>query len=132
MSSNLTAGVTPNGPTEKVPENKRVEAVGKAKETEVTQDVIHEHTAEQQQANSYNKQMDAKQISKKVQEVEAHVQSVQRDLHFQIDETTGETVISVYDSATDELIRQIPTEEVMKMKQIMASARKGILFDTKV
>lgn len=42
------------------------------------------------------------------------VQNLQRDLQFEVDTDLGQTVISVVDSETKELIRQIPSEEVLE------------------
>jgi flagellar protein FlaG len=46
-----------------------------------------------------------------------HVQSLKRDLHFSVDEDTGETVIRVIDSESKETIRTIPSEEFLSVAQ---------------
>jgi len=56
---------------------------------------------------------------------------VQRDLRFSVDELSGRTVITVSDTKTDEIIRQIPSKEVLALAQNIDSA-KGILFSAKV
>ena len=59
------------------------------------------------------------------------VQSIQRDLHFSIDEISGDTVIQVLDSKTEEVIRQIPSEEVLTLARNIETM-KGILFSAEV
>lgn len=59
------------------------------------------------------------------------VQSVQRDLQFSIDDYSGRTVITVLDSKTAEIIRQIPSEEVLALAKNIASL-KGVLFSAEV
>ncbi len=59
------------------------------------------------------------------------VQSVQRDLHFSIDEFSGDTVIKVLDTNTAEVIRQIPSEEVLALTKNIESL-KGVLFSAEV
>ncbi len=56
---------------------------------------------------------DSAEISKAVTEINKIVQSIQRDLSFNLDEDSGQTVIRVVDSETGELIRQIPSEEAL-------------------
>ena len=55
------------------------------------------------------------------------VHELHRELQFSIDEDSGETVIKVIDRATDEVVRQIPGEEVMRLrKRLLESA--GTIF----
>lgn len=55
------------------------------------------------------------------------VQNLHRNLHFSVDDHSGDTVIKVIDSQTDEVVRQIPSEEIMKLRQRMKDAA-GALF----
>lgn len=48
-----------------------------------------------------------------VSEINDFVQNVQRDLSFSLDEGSGHTIIRVIDTKSGELIRQIPSEEVL-------------------
>lgn len=55
-----------------------------------------------------------------------YVQSVQRTLDFSVDEDTGRTIIKVIDAKTDQVIRQIPPEEVLYMlDQIATNSMEG-------
>ena len=53
------------------------------------------------------------EVRQAVGEINEIVQSVQRDLSFNMDEDSGKTVIKVVDTESGELIRQIPSEEVL-------------------
>jgi flagellar protein FlaG len=64
-------------------------------------------------------------------EVNAFVQSMQRNLSFTIDEQLGQEIILVTDTETQEVIRQIPSEELVVLRKKMDDV-VGILFDTKV
>lgn len=57
--------------------------------------------------------------------------TVQRDLQFSIDDDSGETVITVLDSKTAEIIRQIPSKEVLALSENIESL-KGALFSAEV
>lgn len=58
-------------------------------------------------------------------------QSIERDLKFTIDEMSGDTIITVLDKKTNEVIRQIPSEEVLAIRENIESL-KGILFSAEV
>ena len=55
------------------------------------------------------------------------VQNLHRNLQFSVDDESGETIIKVIDSETNEVVRQIPSEEVVKLRQRMKEAA-GVLF----
>lgn len=57
------------------------------------------------------------------------VDSINKRLSFDIDKNSGREVISVYDNETKELIKQIPSEEVLKLIENIKNIR-GVLFDT--
>ena len=61
-----------------------------------------------------NRQEREQKISDAVRDLNEHVQSVQRELQFSIDENSGHTVIKVLDKETKEVIRQIPGEEALR------------------
>jgi flagellar protein FlaG len=62
----------------------------------------------------------------------------QRSLNFSIDDVSGRAVIKVTDFATNELIKQIPTEELLKVAQDIKRLQEemgqsiGLLIDKKV
>lgn len=58
-------------------------------------------------------------------------QSIQRELQFSVDKESGDTIIRVLDTETMEVIRQIPSEEVMALRENIESM-KGILFSAEV
>lgn len=60
-------------------------------------------------------QPSAKQLQEAVSKLNDYVQNIRRNLSFSIDESTGRTVVKVYDAATDELIRQMPSEETLRI-----------------
>lgn len=68
-----------------------------------------------------------KPIEDVVASVNDYVQNVQRQLNFSIEKDTGRTVIRVMDSATNELVRQIPSEEFLELARALEKA-KGILL----
>ncbi len=61
-------------------------------------------------------------VMEAVHKMRDHMQVIDRDLHFSIDEDSGITVVKVIDPETKEVVRQIPTEEVMR---VVRSLEKG-------
>jgi flagellar protein FlaG len=55
------------------------------------------------------------------------VHELHRELQFSVDDKSGETVIKVIDSETDEVVRQIPSEEVVRLRERLREAA-GVIF----
>lgn len=58
-------------------------------------------------------------IDQAVDKVSDALKVVARSLQFSIDEDTGRTVVRVTDSATQEVIRQMPSKEFLEISQAM-------------
>jgi flagellar protein FlaG len=56
------------------------------------------------------------------------VREVQVDLRYNIDDKTGEIVIKLFEKGTDKLIRQIPPEGILNLKQRINDLL-GIIYD---
>jgi hypothetical protein len=50
---------------------------------------------------------------------------------FQFDKQTGMTIVKVYNKATGELVRQIPTEEIVRIAQILRQEEQQPVLDVK-
>lgn len=50
-----------------------------------------------------------------VAQMNEYIQSTQRDLHFNVDETSGHVVVRVLERSTGDLIRQIPNEDFLQL-----------------
>ncbi|AFU97674.2 flagellar protein FlaG [Simiduia agarivorans] len=59
-----------------------------------------------------------------VADMNDYIQSVQRDLHFAVDEDLDQTVIKVVDRDTGELIRQIPEEVFLDLARKMKAEQE--------
>lgn len=62
-----------------------------------------------------------------VDEVRKAIEPVAQDLLFSIDDDTGRTVVKVVDASTDEVIRQIPSEEVLAISKALDKLQ-GVLI----
>lgn len=70
------------------------------------------------------------QLKEAMQEIRRVVAPVAQSLQFSIDEATGKTVVRVVDSATQEVIRQIPSEEVLAIARAL-DRLQGLLLKGK-
>ena len=89
-------------------------------------------TAEQQPAPtdaSKENSSRSDQLQKAVVAISEYVQSINRDLQFSVDEETERTVIKVIDSASGELIRQIPDEVFLELARKLKDDGEFQLID---
>jgi flagellar protein FlaG len=56
-------------------------------------------------------------LSQQVSKMNEYVQSIQRDLKFAVDDDSGEMVVKVFNASTNELVRQFPSEEALKLSE---------------
>ena len=68
-----------------------------------------------------------KRLAEASSNLNAIMQTMQRNLKFTVDEASGESVIAVHDAKTDELIRQIPSKEALELIHNMDRVI-GLLF----
>jgi len=65
-----------------------------------------------------------------VSELNNLVRELHRELQFSVDDKSGETIIKVVDRETDEVVRQIPSEEVVRLRQRLQEAAGTIFQDS--
>lgn len=74
---------------------------------------------------------DARKLEQALGNVTAHIQNLHRSLHFSVDQDSGETVVRVVDTETQEVIRQIPSEEILAIADRLRSSA-GVLLAEQV
>lgn len=114
---------------------------------ESEQEVIAKAMNEQNSVNDEVKQIDKigqvseveQSLQDSVEKLESLAQLNSKHFKFHIDEQTSSSVVVVTDTETDEVIRQIPSEEVLELagkidelqEQIFGQPL-GVLFDQKI
>ena len=83
--------------------------------------------AEKSQANP----KDRPDLQAAVVEMNDFVQSVNRDIDFRLDDDSGRVVVSITDRETGNVIRQIPSEDALKLAESLSEAR-SLLLKTEV
>jgi len=66
-------------------------------------------------------------IAKAAAQLQDFVQSMGRNLTFSIDKTTGYHVVTVVNPDTGELIRQLPSKELLEIAQRMAQLNNALI-----
>jgi len=83
------------------------------------------------QANTNDEPVE-EQLVAAVSDISEFVQQVHRELQFSIDKESGRTVVRVVNADTDEVVRQIPAEEALKLARHLAEAGDtGLLLRSK-
>ncbi|MDX1367061.1 flagellar protein FlaG [Pseudomonas sp.] len=59
--------------------------------------------------------------------IQSFVQSIRRDLNFTLDDSSGRVVVKVTDGASGEVIRQLPSEEALRLAESLEEVR-SLLF----
>ena len=68
-------------------------------------------------APSADNEITGEQVSDAISDIRAFVESNQRALNFSVDEGTRRSVVSVTDANSGDIIRQIPSEEVLELAE---------------
>ena len=66
-------------------------------------------------------------VAKTALQLESFVASMGRDLSFSVDSTTGYHVVRVTNPQTGEVVRQLPSEELLKIAQTMEQTGSGLV-----
>lgn len=79
-------------------------------------------------------EVDTEEVLQAVSDISDYVQNISRDLQFQVDKQTGSTIVTVLDHETQEVIRQIPSEEIVAIARHLAENApdpvKGLLMNS--
>ncbi|BAU58859.1 flagellin protein FlaG [Halorhodospira halochloris] len=71
---------------------------------------------------------DPQALAKAIERFEEFIKRVGRDLQFSVDDQTGKTVVTVYVRGTEDVVRQIPPDEMLAIAARMKEVH-GILFN---
>ena len=85
---------------------------------------VRQNASPQEQAQRVR---NAGELQKALEEVEKAVAPMAQSLQFSLDKDSGKTVVKVMDTDTNEVIRQIPSEEVLAISKAVDKL-KGLLI----
>jgi flagellar protein FlaG len=88
-------------------------------------------TSQSLEQQELERQQRAEALQDKVTELNDYMQNFNRSLQFTVDDSSGDTVVKVIDSDTDEVVRQIPSQALLDARNA-AEKYRGILLEVKV
>jgi flagellar protein FlaG len=88
-------------------------------------------TSKSLEQQELERQQRAEALQDKVAELNDYMQNFNRSLQFTVDDSSGDTVVKVIDSNTDEVVRQIPSQALLDARNA-AEKYRGILLEVKV
>ena len=115
-----------------IPDTSRIEVV---KETKETLSGIQQQSknARQSGAGGNKESMQAEEIRELAESLNEYMDSLQTQLGFSINDklNNNKVIVEIKNRKTDELIKQVPAEEIVEIREKMAELT-GLLFDNLV
>jgi len=79
-------------------------------------------------AVSATSEAEREKLQAAVSDIQGFVQSVRRDINFNLDEDSGRVVANVTAATSGDVIRQIPSEEALRLAENLSEIR-SVLFE---
>jgi len=96
-------------------------------ERELATNTVTETQENSAQADSQERRGEgSRPLEQAVQEVQEFVQSQARNLAFDIDDGTNRSIVTVSDTESGEVIRQIPSDEVLRLAERIQTLQQDI------
>lgn len=106
---------------------KQMMAEQPAQNAEATRATVREERTGTAELNAATAALERDALEEAVADMQDFTQNIQRSLSFSINENTGRTVVEVTDKTTGEVIRQLPTEEALRLAESLEEMR-SLLF----
>ena len=107
----------------------RQEAAPQANQTKQAAEVVELRPAGNEQPARELPAAEMAELEKAVDDLNQALQDIKRELRFSVDDDTGRTIVKVINADTDEVVRQIPSEQLLKAVRYMQQ-HAGLLLDT--
>lgn len=76
-----------------------------------------------------NASKDSADLEQAVDTLNGYIQNVQRNLQFSIDKDSGTMVVKVIEANSEKVIRQMPTEESLRLARHLAEDKQDATFN---
>lgn len=83
-----------------------------------------------EQSEAVSSPVQPAELEAAIDKMRNHAQNLDRELQFQVDSDTGRTVVTILNSQTQEVVRQIPSEEVLELTKKIEEAQ-GFIFSSR-
>ncbi len=92
---------------------------------------VSSHKVQPYSEEKESNQVTSEAVQQTVKKLNAFSGSLRRNLKFSIDEESNRTVVTVLNSETNEVIRQIPSEEILSLASNLEK-ETGVILNVKV
>lgn len=107
-----------------------VTTVAAAKTNEVKAATATPEVAETRRNDSMT-EADREQVLAAAEEMQNYMDAAGRNLQFQLDDDSGRMIVRVTEASTGDVIRQMPSEEALRLAENLADIR-SVLFSDEV
>lgn len=83
--------------------------------------------AEEPASTSLTAEQARQPVEEAISSIKQFAQSIQRNLNFALDDSSGRVVVKVTDAMSGDVIRQIPSEDALRLAESLEEAR-SLLF----
>ncbi|GLQ75204.1 flagellar biosynthesis protein FlaG [Vibrio sp. vnigr-6D03] len=73
--------------------------------------------------------INADELEKRIDEVNDFISSLNKGLSFKFDDESGRRVVTVFDADTGDIIKQIPSEEMLEILRRLAANSSGLIVE---
>ncbi|MET4001048.1 flagellar protein FlaG [Marinobacterium sp. MBR-109] len=124
-----TSGINANAPSQQSSASSRQLPDSASANTAAPVPTVNAATNTVQQAQQAEKpEVSPEKLQAAVEKMNELMQSGNRSLRFSVDDTADRVVVKVMDLETEEVVRQIPTEETLKFSEFL-EGMVGLIFD---
>jgi flagellar protein FlaG len=94
-------------------------------------DVARSSVAQAREQAALKREPTIVEVKQAARQLETFMESMNRYLEFRVDQDSGRTIVTVKDKSTGEVVRQIPSEEVLRLAHNLGGkGRTGLLNQT--
>ena len=88
-------------------------------------EVAKQKEAVEEKSTVAEKPIDAKELNAAIEKINKQLKVDQTGLAFSVDDASGRDVVSIFDTESKEVIKQYPTEEVLKLAADLGELAEG-------
>jgi flagellar protein FlaG len=118
-------------PPQTLPDQRAPPPVKAGRPAPVSSPEVRANQAQANQAQPNQAQPSAREMKRISDDLQRRVSAAAPELKFSIDQSSGRSIIKITDPTTNEVIRQIPTEEALELNESLERFQQGLLLNSK-
>lgn len=101
--------------------------------TKAVEEIDPRQVVQNESAQAFAQQrtkLNADELEKRIDEVNNFIASINTGLSFRFDEESGRDVVTIFDANTGDIIKQIPSEEMLEILRRLAANSSGLIAES--